>query len=126
MTITGRLPVFPRDCAKMRSRFGVRLAEMQPEKSIVLPAAVRIISRLKVRDLRVVRSEWPLGVKRLNISLAKMMVDARQTVGGSQRRFIRLATNPAPKPLPILTTVTFDAQEFNIPSNAATPPNEAP
>jgi hypothetical protein len=35
MTITGRLPVFARDWAKMRSRFGVRLAEMHPEKSVV-------------------------------------------------------------------------------------------
>src|SRR6266849_5679723 len=122
MTITGRLPVFPRACAKIRSRFGVRLAEMQPEKSVVPPAALRITSRVRFKDLRVVRRHWPLGVKRLNISVAEMMVDARQSAGGSHRRFIRLATKPAPKPLPILTTVTFDAQEFNIPSNAATPP----
>ena len=41
-------------------------------------------------------------------------------------RLIRLATKPAPKPLSILTTVTFDEHELSIPSNAATPPNEAP
>ena len=41
-------------------------------------------------------------------------------------RFIRLATKPAPKPLSIFTTVTFDAHELSIPSNAATPPKEAP
>src|SRR5215217_8661919 len=41
------------------------------------------------------------------------------STGTVQRRLMRLATNPAPKPLSIFTTVTFDAQEFNIPSNAA-------
>ena len=48
------------------------------------------------------------------------------STGTVQRRLMRLATNPAPKPLSIFTTVTFDAQEFNIPSNAATPPKDAP
>jgi hypothetical protein len=36
-------------------------------------------------------------------------------------RFIRLAANPAPKPLSILTTVTPAAQELSIPSSAARP-----
>jgi hypothetical protein len=42
------------------------------------------------------------------------------------RRLIRLATNPAPNPLSIFTTVTFEAHELSIPSNAASPSNEAP
>ena len=41
-------------------------------------------------------------------------------------RLIKLATNPAPNPLSIFTTVTFDAHELSIPSSAATPPKEAP
>ena len=36
-------------------------------------------------------------------------------------RLIKLATYPAPKPLSIFTTLTFEAQEFIIPSSAATP-----
>jgi hypothetical protein len=36
-------------------------------------------------------------------------------------RFIRLAANPAPNPLSMLTTVTPAAQEFNMPSRAASP-----
>lgn len=36
-------------------------------------------------------------------------------------RFIRLAANPAPKPLSMLTTVTPAAQELSIPSSAARP-----
>src|SRR6266480_1246367 len=41
-------------------------------------------------------------------------------------RFIKLATNPAPKPLSIFTTVTFDAQELSIASSAANPSKDAP
>ena len=41
-------------------------------------------------------------------------------------RFIKLATKPAPKPLSIFTTVTFEAHELSMPSNAASPSNEAP
>ena len=36
-------------------------------------------------------------------------------------RFMRLAANPAPKPLSILTTVTPAAQELSIPRSAARP-----
>ena len=36
------------------------------------------------------------------------------------------ATQAAPNPLSIFTTVTFDAQLFSIPSSAATPPKLAP
>src|ERR1051325_3593963 len=46
--------------------------------------------------------------------------------GSSQRRLIRLATKPAPNPLSIFTTVTFDAHELSIPSSAAKPSNDAP
>jgi hypothetical protein len=49
-----------------------------------------------------------------------------QVSAGSQRRLIKLATKPAPKPLSILTTVTLEEQLFSIPSNAATPPKDAP
>lgn len=42
------------------------------------------------------------------------------------QRLIKLATNPAPKPLSMLTTVTFEAHEFSIPSSAAIPPKLAP
>src|SRR5215212_3201182 len=48
------------------------------------------------------------------------------STGTVQRRLMRLATNPAPKPLSIFTTVTFEEHEFNIPRRAATPPNDAP
>jgi hypothetical protein len=41
-------------------------------------------------------------------------------------RLIIEATYPAPKPLSMLTTVTFEAQEFSIPSNAAMPWYDAP
>jgi len=40
--------------------------------------------------------------------------------------FIKLAANPAPKPLSIFTTVTPLAHEFNIPSNAEIPLKLAP
>jgi hypothetical protein len=39
---------------------------------------------------------------------------------------MQLATRAAPNPLSMFTTVTFDAQLFNIPSKAATPPKLAP
>jgi hypothetical protein len=38
---------------------------------------------------------------------------------------MREATYPAPNPLSIFTTLTFDAQEFIIPSKAANPLNAA-
>lgn len=41
-------------------------------------------------------------------------------------RFMRLAANPAPKPLSILTTVTPAAQELSIPNKAASPLKLAP
>src|ERR1700688_2179730 len=42
------------------------------------------------------------------------------------RRLITDATYPAPNPLSIFTTLTFDAQEFSMPSRAASPLNDAP
>ena len=45
---------------------------------------------------------------------------------GPYWRFITEATQPAPKPLSILTTLTLLAQLFNMPSNAATPWKLAP
>ena len=42
------------------------------------------------------------------------------------KRLISDATYPAPNPLSIFTTLTFDAQEFSIPSSAAIPLNDAP
>jgi len=44
----------------------------------------------------------------------------------SYNRLISDATYPAPKPLSIFTTLTLEAQEFIIPSSAATPLNAAP
>ena len=41
-------------------------------------------------------------------------------------RLIMLATYPAPNPLSMFTTVTFDAHEFSIPSSAAIPCKLAP
>src|SRR5947209_2672265 len=37
---------------------------------------------------------------------------------GSQIRLMMEATYPAPKPLSMLTTLTLDAQEFNMPCSA--------
>ena len=45
----------------------------------------------------------------------------RRIVTPIYTRFIRLAANPAPKPLSILTTVTPAAQELSIPKRAASP-----
>jgi len=44
----------------------------------------------------------------------------------NHNRLINDATYPAPKPLSMLTTLTFDAQEFIIPSRAVKPLNDAP
>src|SRR3954451_15578931 len=41
-------------------------------------------------------------------------------------RATRAAKTPAPKPLSMFTTLTPGAQEFSIPSRAASPPKEAP
>ena len=41
-------------------------------------------------------------------------------------RLIIEAKYPAPNPLSIFTTAVLGEQEFNIPSNAATPPKDAP
>ena len=43
-----------------------------------------------------------------------------------QSRLIIEATYPAPKPLSIFTTLTFEAQEFSMPNSAARPLNDAP
>jgi hypothetical protein len=41
-------------------------------------------------------------------------------------RLMQEATQAAPKPLSMLTTVTLEAQELSMPSSAATPPKLAP
>src|SRR3984957_19570992 len=41
-------------------------------------------------------------------------------------RLMSEATYPAPNPLSIFTTLTFDAQEFNMPSSAVSPLKDAP
>ena len=41
-------------------------------------------------------------------------------------RLMALATQPAPKPLSMLTTQVFEAQLLSIPSKAASPPKLAP
>ena len=52
--------------------------------------------------------------------------EGRRLLLESYSRLISDATYPAPKPLSIFTTLTFDAHEFIIPSSAATPLNAAP
>jgi hypothetical protein len=46
--------------------------------------------------------------------------------GVSYKRLMQEATQAAPKPLSMLTTVTFEAQELSMPRSAATPPKLAP
>ena len=50
----------------------------------------------------------------------------RAMLGSSYNRLINDATYPAPKPLSIFTTLTFEAHEFIIPNSAANPLNAAP
>jgi hypothetical protein len=50
-----------------------------------------------------------------------MQVQAR-----ADARAISVAEYAAPKPLSILTTLTLELHEFNIPSSAVTPPKLAP
>jgi hypothetical protein len=45
---------------------------------------------------------------------------------GTYSRLINEATYPAPNPLSMFTTLTFDAHEFIMPSNAARPLKDAP
>jgi len=52
--------------------------------------------------------------------------EAQRTRSGCQGRLMRLATNPAPKPLSMFTTVTLLEQLFSMPSKAASPWKLAP
>ena len=47
-------------------------------------------------------------------------------MASSYRRLMQEATQAAPKPLSMLTTVTLEPQELSMPSSAATPPKLAP
>jgi hypothetical protein len=47
-------------------------------------------------------------------------------VANLYRRLMQEATQAAPKPLSMLTTVTLEAQELSMPRSAATPPKLAP
>ena len=58
--------------------------------------------------------------------LAKSNLSFYSDVTDSHKRLIALATQPAPNPLSIFTTLTFDAQLFSIASNAVNPPKLAP
>src|SRR5258708_27289886 len=51
---------------------------------------------------------------------------SRRLLETFQRRLMQEATQAAPKPLSMLTTVTLEAQELSMPSSAATPPRLAP
>jgi hypothetical protein len=53
-------------------------------------------------------------------------LEARSSKLTRYSRLISDATYPAPNPLSMFTTLTFDAQEFIMPSKAARPLNEAP
>lgn len=53
-------------------------------------------------------------------------VPAERSSAAIYNRLINAATYPAPNPLSIFTTLTFDAHEFIIPNNAATPLKAAP
>lgn len=51
---------------------------------------------------------------------------SRAASTANQRRLMSDAMQAAPNPLSMLTTATLGEQVFNMPSNAATPPNDAP
>ena len=84
------------------------------------------------RSWRVVRSPRSVVSGQLSSVVCDSKHLARTTDHGLRTTdyslflFIKLATNPAPKPLSIFTTVTFEAHELSIASNAASPSNEAP
>ena len=98
--------------------------------------AIALLRRGKVDPTPLISREFPLRSANQAIAHAQkrgvMKVVLRNDQPGDQglvklyRRLIHEATQAAPKPLSILTTVTFEAQEFSIPSNAATPPKLAP
>ena len=88
-------------------RWRIRLATNEK-----LPFSLAGMKQVKVNF------ESPLGVYRTkNFSAAVRTLHL--TIIYS--RFMRLAANPAPKPLSILTTVTPAAQELSIPRSAARP-----
>ena len=121
MTMTGRFPIVARASAKIRSRFGARLAEMHPNE-------IKDEEIIEARRKAWIRRIGCLGCRKWQELVGKMCwsVSSTHSWVASHLRLIKLATKPAPKPLSIFTTVTFEAQEFSIPNNAATPPKDAP
>lgn len=69
---------------------------------------------------------WIRRIAPLEGSRESKMLMCSSPPGGIYTRFMRLAANPAPKPLSMLTTVTPAAQELSIPNNAASPLKLAP
>ena len=70
------------------------------------------------------------GITTSHVGAGALTCPAGQKPGKFLRRLysrlIRAATYPAPNPLSIFTTLTFEAQEFIIPKSAASPLNAAP
>ena len=65
MTMTGRFPVLARASAKIRSRFGVRLAEMHPDE-------IKEEEIIEARRRVVVRRISCLGCRKLEELVGKM------------------------------------------------------
>jgi hypothetical protein len=65
-----------------------------------------------------------LTFKEIMTECAKSCLNYQHAIDHS--RLIIEATYPAPNPLSMLTTLTFEAQEFSMPSRAASPLKEAP
>jgi ABC-type sugar transport system substrate-binding protein len=62
----------------------------------------------------------------VRLSVPCQRTDLRHAQLRTHRRLIVLATQPAPNPLSMLTTETFEAQLFSIPRSAVNPPKLAP
>jgi threonine dehydrogenase-like Zn-dependent dehydrogenase len=90
--------------------------------------AIALLRSGAVDPTSLITRTFPLSEASAAIEFAQRggVVKVLLAYGQGQRRLIQLATRPAPKPLSIFTTVTFDAQLLSMPSSAATPPKLAP
>jgi len=86
----------------------------------VIPSEARNPSSIKMpRKERFLTSQTPFGMT--NSRFFSRLLGEKY-----YKRLMHDATQAAPNPLSIFTTVTLDAHEFSIPSSAATPPKLAP